>query len=187
MKKYNYNYSFFNYFLPLIVVLFCVTGGSINKVPQEHVLNKNQWVRFKNPVGDGLIEYVSSNKRHFHFNSGVDRTIKMTIREKRFQGKLGLYYAGNRWFFEVWKPDDRIVAEEAQLYFESLQEALEFLKQGSAISEWVWNEQGYVVGYWVSAQRKQVNISLYRFYLGEQPLTDLPECPNGTVMVSAEP
>lgn len=171
----------------VVVMLSSVACSGENKMPEETVLTSGQVVRFHNNVGQGLIEYVSPLKRHYTFTNGPDRVMKLIARKERFQGKLGLYHAGNRWFFEVWKPSDRIVAEEAKLDFDSLADALNFLKQGSSVSQWVWNDNGYVVGYWVSPQRRQVNVSLYRFYLDGEPLTTLPTCDGGSVSVGEKP
>lgn len=172
----------------LILFMTCVRLASCQakeeqpNIPQEVVLSDGQWVEFKNANGGGQIRYESPLRRTFRFDDGTSVTLKMVARKRRFLGKLGLYNPGNRWFFEFWK-GKRIVAEEAEVHFESLDEARKYLVQGSAVEKWVYNDQGYVVGYFESSHRNQVNITLYRFYVKGEPLLNLPGFNNGSVIV----
>jgi hypothetical protein len=149
------------------------------------VLNPGEKIAFENPNGSGVIKYISARKRFFSFSEGTEGVIKMKVRKKRFRGKLGLYEPASRWFFEAWK-GKRVVATEAQMHFDSLEDALKYMHQGSAIQKWVHNEEGYVVGYFESPQRNQISIDLYRYYINGKPALKMPGYDNSKVVLTRE-
>ncbi len=176
-------------FILLCVVAFtgssCVSNEAMNSEIRETVLKPGETIEFQNPNGSGKIEYISDRKRYFSFSEGTERVVKMKVRKKRFRGKLGLYDPASRWFFESSK-GKRIVATEAEMNFESLEEALEYLHQGSAIQKWVYNDEGYVVGYFESPERDQINIDLYRYYINGKPALNMPGYDNSKVVLMAD-
>ncbi len=61
----------------------------------------------------------------------------------------------------------RIVAQEAELHFESESEALEWLR-GQRPMNWVYTSQGLVVGWFETASRNQVNVDVYQIYINKK-------------------
>ena len=162
-------------------MLGCVSHGSSGV--KEAVLNPGESLYFENNNGSGTITYVSPLKRKFTFSDGSEGTISMIARKKRFLGKLGIYNPGERWFYEGWK-GKRIVATEAEMHFESIEEAQRFMVEGSKVQDWVYNSSGYVVGFFESPQRNQISITLYRYMVNGQPLKNIPNYDNQRVALS---
>jgi hypothetical protein len=161
-------------------MLGCVSQSSSNV--KEAVLNPGESIRFKNQNGGGTITYVSPLKRKFVFDDGTEGTVRMIARKNRFLGKLGIYNPGQRWFYEGWK-GARLVVLEAEMHFENLEEAQEYMFQGSKVMDWVHNSDGYVLGFAKSPQRNQINITLYRYMVNNQPLKNIPDYDNELVVL----
>lgn len=94
-------------------------------------------IHFKNKNGERSISYVSPIERTFTFD-GHSKTLKMIPRPERFMGQLGIYDPAETWL----SSPERIVAAEAELHFNSEEEALTQLVEGSAVMNWVYNRDG---------------------------------------------
>ena len=158
------------------------------KEAREAVLEDGQSIHFNNENGSGSIYYVSTDRRRYvitkrqQSDSTLNRNIRMIVRQNRFLGKRGLYEPASRWGFEFWA-GPRMVVSEAEMHFGSLEAALKYMRVGSSVFKWVHNGQGYVVGYSESAQRNQVNVALYRYYINGKPALRMPGYDNEKLLL----
>ncbi len=122
-----------------------------------------------NKNGTVIIEYLSPLQRRYKWGS-YEETRTLIPRKKRFSGWLGAYDPASVYFWEFWKPTPRIVAEDSQLNFKSMKELKARLYQGSAVLDWVYTNNGLVIGFVESPNRDQVNIEVYQYYInGKKP------------------
>jgi hypothetical protein len=140
---------------------------------------------FNNPNGSGAAKYVSPFKREYTFGRETPQTIELFARPSRFMGTLGIYNPGERWAGSL-NANARLVAVESEVHFGSMDELRKFLYEGSAIQKWVYNQEGYVVGYFESPGREQRNLTLYRYFIKGKPARFLPGYDNAKVRVSDE-
>jgi len=83
-------------------------------------------------------------------------------------GRLGAYDPATAYFWEIF--GTRIVAEDSQVNFETMEDVEKWLHQGSAVLDWVYTDDGLVVGFVKTSSRNQVNIEVYQFYInGKKP------------------
>ena len=160
------------------------------KEPKEVVLKPGQSIQFENENGSGFIRYISKNKRRYEITKsqygiarGLQKTIKMIIRKNRFWGKRGLYGPTTFLGFEI-SFGQRLVVSEAEKYFNSLEAALNYLKVGENPSRWVHNDEGYVLGYFETPHRNQVNVTLYRYYIDGKPALKMPGYDNEKLLIN---
>jgi hypothetical protein len=120
-----------------------------------------------NKNGTVVIDYLGPLKRRFRWDDYDEERI-LIPRKERFQGRLGAYDPADAWIWEVW--EIRIVSDDSQLHFETMGEIDKWLYQGMGIADWVYTDDGFVVGFFRSPDRNQVSISVYQIYLnGEKP------------------
>ncbi len=153
-------------------------GGKV----EENVISSGESIIIKNKNGEISYSYSGETKRRIIVD-GNSNEIEMIARSKRFRGKLGLYNPGERWLSSG-ADDARIVVVEGEMHFDTMKDALAYLKQGSEIMDWQSNDQGYVGGFLKSPERNQINITIYRYYLDGKPITTLPRG-GGSVRVSS--
>jgi hypothetical protein len=70
------------------------------------------------------------------------------------------------------------------MYFENMEAISNFLFEGSEVMDWVYNSDGYVVGYSQIPTRDQINISLFRLFLCNKPASNLQGFDNEKVVVT---
>jgi len=164
----------------VIFLASCSTVMSEGGPVQESVIHRNQKAIITND--NGTVEYVYSGetKRRIIIGDG-SKELDMIARQKRFRGKLGLYNPGERWFSDG-RREARIVVVEGEMHFETMQDALKYLRQGSEFMDWQSNDQGYVGGFSMSPERNQINVTLYRYFINDKPISNLPEG-NGSVTI----
>lgn len=155
-------------------------------VPRDCVLEPGMSVIFQNQNGTGKMNHLSRFRRHFELSNGIIRAVDLLPRKEPFHGKLGLYDPASKWFYEIWKPRDRLVIEESLRHFENAEQIQAALYEGRDVYNWVWNDQGYVVGFFSDPLRHQTNVCLYRFLIEGKPFTTLPPCEGGFVNVLRE-
>ena len=64
----------------------------------------------------------------------------------------------------------RVVASDSQLHFDSMSDIDKWLYQSSGVLDWVYTDDGLVVGFNKNPSRNQVDIAVYQLYLnGEKP------------------
>ncbi len=124
-------------------------------------------IKATNKNGTVSIDYIGPLKRRFRWD-GHDEERILIPRESRWLGALGAYDPADAWIWEVWKI--RIVAEDSQLHFDSMSDIDKWLYQSSGVLDWVYTDDGLVVGFAKNPSRRQVNIDVYQLYLkGEKP------------------
>jgi hypothetical protein len=115
--------------------------------------NKNGWVK---------MEWIGPLKRRYTWNGRDSEEITLWPRRERWLGQLGAYHPAGRLFFNFWS-GPRLVVADSLLDFTSKEELDQFLYQGSAIFDWVYNDEGWVVGFFEEDGRgDQVNVSVFR-------------------------
>lgn len=154
-------------------------------MPRDCVLEPGMSVFFQNQNGSGKIKHLGRCKRNFELSNGITRAIDLLPRKEPFLGKWGLYEPASKWFYEIWKPRHRLVIEESLRHFENAEQIHAELYEGRDVYKWVWNDQGYVVGFFTDPVRHQTNVCLYRFLIGGKPFTAFPPCEGGFVNVLA--
>ena len=163
--------------------LGCSAGTNQQTIqPREVVLKPGQRVEFRNRFGSGTISYVAPLQRAYTFEDGSSQTVTMIAREERFLGKLGIYEPAERWWYQVGR-GPRLVVSEAEMHFHSLAEAKKYLVKGSAVLDWVYNQDGYVVGFSRTPERDQINVTLYRYFINGSPAHKMPGYDNTKVKV----
>jgi hypothetical protein len=92
----------------------------------------------------------------------------MIPRQDVFDRKLGLYEPADSWGFLFWR--ERLVVQESVINFENLDQVQAFLMQSKDYMDWVYSEDGLVVGFGRNSARRQINIDLWQILLnGKKP------------------
>ncbi len=132
-------------FLILLLIPGCVTTTyDYNRV--ETVMSEGMIIEATNSLGTIKITAGKGYKRSYFWEGGV-RTVNMKPRTDRWYGKLGIYYPGDGDHWENNNGITRAVLEEAELYFDSLDEAMEFLAHTSRRNITVYNDKGLAVSW----------------------------------------
>lgn len=124
-------------------------------------------IEAKNKNGTVYIEYLSPLERRYRWN-GHDEKRTLIPRKEIWLGRLGAYDPATAYIWEIFSP--RIVANDSEIDFETMEDAEKWLHQGSAVLDWVYTDDGLVVGFAKASSRNQVNIDVYQIYInGEKP------------------
>lgn len=134
---------------------------------RDAVLSEGEVIQATNKNGTVRVSYVSTTKRKYEWD-GRSRVIKMIPRQERFGGKLGLYEPADSWGlnpFEI-----RLVVEEAVRSFDDEADLQAALGEGSSVMDWVYTNDGLVVGFGRIPSRKQIDIDIFQFLVrGKKP------------------
>ena len=131
------------------------------------ILKPGETVEANNSNGKVRIAYVAATKRRYEWNE-KSRVVTLIPREEIFDGKLGLYEPANAWALPFSK--DRLVVQESIINFENLSEIEAFLVQSKDYMDWVYNDDGLVVGFGRTPARRQIDIDLWQLLLhGKKP------------------
>jgi hypothetical protein len=125
-------------------------------------------IEAKNKNGEFGIEWLGPLKRKYNWN-GKTATRTLIPRKERFMGRLGAYDPASASFITVMFRT-RIVADDSVLNFSTMKEIEAKLYESSAVYDWVYTDDGLVLGFSESPDRHQVNIDVYQFLLnGKKP------------------
>jgi hypothetical protein len=94
----------------------------------------------------------------------------MIPRREPFQGKLGLYEPADSGGSN--QSETLLVVEESVRDFENKEQVKAALIEGSALMDWIYSDDGLVVGFTRTPSRNQVD--LYQFLIHGQKPTALP-------------
>jgi hypothetical protein len=145
-------------------------GSDEGNLPYEYTelaMEPGMRIEATNKNGTVVIDYIEPLKRRFRWDD-YDEERTLIPRKERWLGELGAYDPASAWIWEVWKI--RIVSSDSQLHFESMEDIEKWLYQGSAVEDWVYTDDGLVVGFSRNPNRNQVGIQVFQFYLnGEKP------------------
>lgn len=157
-------------YLSLIFLLSSCEDSRRQYVPYdftELAMQPGMTVEAINKNGKVTIEYLSELERRYRWDE-FDETRVLIPRKERWLGMLGAYDPADAQPWEIFAP--RIVAEDSQLHFDELEDLRSWLKQGSSVLDWVYTDDGLVIGFARSPERNQVNIEVYQLYLnGKKP------------------
>lgn len=137
---------------------------------RETVLREGQIVEATNNNGTVKIAYVDSVTRKYVWD-GHERVVKLIPRQEPFQGKLGIYEPADAWLIPI---RTRLVVEEAIRSFDSEEQIKTALIESRDYLDWVYTDEGLVVGFGRTSSRRQVNIDLWQFLLRGQKPSHLP-------------
>jgi hypothetical protein len=131
------------------------------------VLKPGQSITARNKFGRVRIVYVAPATRRFEFD-GQSKTVRMTQRQEMFDGRSGIYDPADRlWPFTS---SLRIVCEDSDVNFDTVDQAYAFLYQGSEVEDWVYTPDGLVVGFGRNQARNQINVDLFQILIrGKKP------------------
>jgi len=165
--------------LPPFIASVLLSGCAFLLVPRETVLGPGESISITTSQGTIVCDYVDSFRRRYSWN-GHSRVIWLSPRDVRWHGALGLYSDG---FILSTFPKagqvSRIVAQESQLSFRSMEEFLQWKKRSWI--ELVFNDDGYGGGWNIALSREQLNVNVWRVLIGGQPPKDLVGTSNGAV------
>jgi hypothetical protein len=136
---------------------------------RDAVLSKGETIEALNRYGKITVSYVDALRRRYTWD-GNDRVVTLTPRRAPFQGKLGLYEPANAWIFRA---RARLVVEETIRRFDTQEQMQAALLEGAEYFDWVYTDYGLVVGFGRTPSRKQVNITVWQFLIGNQKPTHL--------------
>lgn len=163
-------YSLIRFFVLCIFASGCSTL-SILREPEETVLTPGMKISAINKNGEFSIRYVDSHRREFGWN-GETKIVGMYTRPERYsppgdiesKGYLGLYNPATG------RAKVRLVVQEALKHFSTEDNVYRFLRQGSAVNDWVYTDDGLMVGFSETPSRNQMNIEVWQILLnGEKP------------------
>lgn len=176
----------------IAISIFCLSFTKITRCapvakndPSEIVLRPGMQIQFENRNGSGSIEYKNSYQRMLTIG-GKKLTITMIARNKRFRGQLGLYNPASRSTLSLEK-SPRIVAVESEMHFATEEQAQNFLIEGATVQDWVYNDSGYVIGFFNTSSRNQVNVTLYRYFIDGKPARFMKGFNNKNIKVFQTP
>jgi hypothetical protein len=158
----------------VLLLLVLVTLGCEEKMADPYLytelaMSPEMQIIAANMNGQVSIEWLSPLSRKYKWDNHEE--IRTLIpRKTRFMRKLGAYDPATQSIFCFFCPI-RIVADDSMLDFNTMEEVYEYLYQGSAVLDWVYNDNGWVVGFAKVPERKQVNIHVYKITVnGKSPL-----------------
>lgn len=150
----------------LVVTLSCSKDAPVN----GSVLARNQCISAKNKNGIVRICYVDPHRRRYEWD-GKSQIIKMKTRRESFEGKRGLYEPAAS--LNLPTSEERLVLQESSISFGSYDEIYRFLWRENASMDWVYTNDGLVVGIGRDPSRNQVNFDVWQVLVNGKPPTEL--------------
>ncbi|MBU1053843.1 MAG: hypothetical protein KKC46_08440 [Proteobacteria bacterium] len=105
---------------------------------------------------------------------GATRSVVMRPRGERWYGSMGIYYPGPGKHWKEHNEISRGVFQEGQQHFDTTQEALEWLKMPNQ-HNCVYNNDGLVVCYSKTLQRRQLNVDVWQIFVGGKIISKYQE------------
>ncbi len=116
--------------------------------------------------------------------AGETRSARLWARPERWLGSRGLYYPAPVEHWAEHHGVTRGVLEEGCQHFSSVDEAVRWLNDPAlGRFRFVYRNDGLVVGWFTSPERKAVNISVWQIYIGGNKPTALPGAGDSAVTV----
>ena len=140
-------------------------GDPLVPVKNEIVMPPNSTIKATTKAGTIIIKSGKGLKRYYTWD-GITRSVVMWPRSEKWYGSLGLYYPG---LGSHWLPKhngiSRGVLEEGQQHFESVTEAMGWLKQCEQWYPTVYSDDGLVVWYAKNTSREQINVGVWQILI----------------------
>lgn len=152
--------------LLLTLILQAKQPEVIPDVPTQNeiVMSEGMKITATTSVGTITITADKGLKRSYTWE-GATRSVIMWPRSERWYGSLGIYYPGPG---EHWKSHNGIsrgVVDEGQQHFDTLEEVVAWLDLPYN-SDYVYRDDGLVVGFSKNLNRKQINVDVWQIYIG---------------------
>lgn len=136
----------------------------------ELAMSENMVIDAKNKYGVVRIEWKGPLERCFAWEEKHEcRTL--IPRKERYNGRLGAYDPAETFFWELFTT--RIVSEDSKINFENMQDMKLWLIQGSSVFDWVYTDDGLVIGFSKSTERNQINIYVYQLLVNNKKPTEI--------------
>jgi hypothetical protein len=158
--------------LNLGVACFCLTAASCRQASneaqvRETVLSQGQTVEATNKNGKIRISYVSPTQRRYEWDD-QQRVLRLKARLEPFDGRLGIYEPANEW--DLFGTKTRLIVQEAIRKFENEDQIKAALAEGGDYMDWVYTNDGTVVGFGRMPARRQISVDLWQFLVqGKKP------------------
>ena len=157
MLKYNFLLC-----ILLIGLSFAALASKIAKI--ELVMSEGMEIKAKTQNGEISIKAGKGLNRSYIWDGAV-RTAELWPRKSRWYGSFGAYYPGPGLHWKNHNGIKRGVLDEGQQNFETVEEALAWLKLPYN-SDCVYRDDGLVVCYSKNLERFQLNVSVWQIYIG---------------------
>jgi hypothetical protein len=152
----------------LLSEIFILTSKSETLV-NELVMVKGSSIEAKTVNGKIKITADDGLSRTYTWD-GASRTAQLRPRKNRWYGSFGAYFPGQDFHWDENNGIRRGVMEEGQQHFNSLDEAIAWLKLPYN-SDCVYRDDGLVVCYSKNIERFQVNVNVWQIFIeGIKPL-----------------
>jgi hypothetical protein len=149
----------------------------------ELVLMPGTSITAELPIGSITINADDPLKRTYTWE-GASRSVRLWPRPERWYGNLGAYYPGPG---EHWREHHGItrgVLQEGQQHFQTIEEALTWIRQPWQSKCSVYRDDGLFVLFDKTPERKQINVDLIQILVGGHKPTSLPGSQNEKIRIS---
>jgi len=160
-----------NKILPSVFIAFNLVscGESVPTEPYpytELAMEPGMIIEATNKNGTVIIEYLSPLERRYKWGR-YDEKRTLIPRKERFLGRLGAYDPATTFLISY---GPRIVANDSQMHFKNMGEVKAKLYESSAVMDWVYTDDGLVIGFKKATHPKGANIGVYQYYInGKKP------------------
>ncbi len=156
----------------------------------EIVMREGMKITATNNIGTITITAGKGFERFYSWEGEI-RSVIMFPRKERWNGKYGLYFPGSGNHWEAHNRITRGVLEEAQLHYNTKEDALTFLSHPSRIDSTVYSDDGLVVT-WnksikpTSGPGSTLHVDVWQIYIGGQKPESLPGSRNDKIALEYE-
>lgn len=150
--------------------VIALLGFSNNAFPflvREAVISKGEAITFENKNAKVMVVYVNSITRDVIIDGATHR-INASRRVRRFDGLLGIFKS-SRGFLGRPRPLSYV---EGERHFESRNEAISKLYEGSTLFDWQCLENGVIGGFFLNKEG-QIDVRVFRYIINGEPANDL--------------
>jgi hypothetical protein len=162
----------------------CQTDDGPVPAANEIVMSPSSVITEVSPLGTISITAGRGLKRCYTWE-GATRCVEMEPRDQRWYGSLGLYFPGPGDHWEEHNGITRGVTEEGQQHFETMNEALNWLKSQEYPSL-IYRNDGLAVGWGKVLPRRQLDVSVWQIYIDGSKPTQMPGAQDDRIAVRTE-
>jgi hypothetical protein len=136
----------------------------------ETVMPPNSSIAATTETGTIIIKSGNGLKRYYTWD-GITRYIVMWPRYERWYGSMGIYYPGpgSHWLPKH-KGISRGVLEEGQQHFNTIEDAMNWIKLQKSHNPVVYRDDGLFVEYGKKLDREQLDVDVWQLFInGKKP------------------
>jgi hypothetical protein len=115
---------------------------------------------------------------------GATRSVRMDRRTKPWYGSYGIYFPGPGEHWQDHNGITRGVLEEGQQHFDTLDEAMQWLRSRNYMP-YVWTDDGLVVGWMKVPVRKQLTVEVWQVYVNGKKPERMPESQDDKISITS--